>query len=108
MVQLAHMVDGREELLEEEEYNDLVEETRSEVAKYGQLLQVGGGGSRGSACVWLTAEVAKYGRLLQCVWRGKRAGRRGGGDQLGCCGRLYGQLLQMRGVGGGKGAGGGG
>jgi hypothetical protein len=40
VVRLAAMVE-RDELLDEEEYDDIVEDTRTEVAKYGALKQVG-------------------------------------------------------------------
>ena len=42
VVRLEHMV-VREELLDGEEYDDILEDTREEVAKYGPLKQVGSG-----------------------------------------------------------------
>ena len=39
VVQLENMVE-RDELLDDEEYEDLLEDTRGEVAKYGELVQV--------------------------------------------------------------------
>lgn len=39
VVRLAHMVE-REELLDDEDYEDMVEDTREEVSKYGKLLAV--------------------------------------------------------------------
>jgi hypothetical protein len=45
VVRLDCMVE-RDELLDDEEYEDIVEDTREEVAKYGALKQVGGNRGR--------------------------------------------------------------